>query len=90
MVKEWIAAQIIAGIRLVSKRAYMWIMDPKRQARIRMKHRQRWWKYHCKAAKTRNKYDDMLAAAWAIQYKFETSPETAEARGDLVDPYPAH
>lgn len=75
-------------LALVSTRAHNWVFDPKRNARIRMKHRKRWWAYDSKAARTKSKKDDMRAEAWKIQFNFKTSPGAAKHRGDLI--YPAH
>jgi len=87
--KELIANMLLGALRLASKRGYCWLMDPARQARIRMAHRRRWWKRYLKAKATRNKYDDMAARAYAIQFNFETTPQDAEERGDL-DVRPCH
>lgn len=84
--KAWIADLLWDALKLFAARAHDWAFDPQRHARIRMAHRQRWWRYHQKALSTDDPRDDMRARAWAIQYDFKTPPEEAEARGDL-DPF---
>lgn len=89
-VKAWIADLLWDALKLFLGRIHDWCFDPGRHARIRMKHRERWWKYHQKAMRTKDPRDDMRAKAWAIEYKFETPPVDATMRGDTVAPYNAH
>jgi hypothetical protein len=81
--KAWLANLMWDALRIFAGRVHDWAFDPQRHARIRMAHRERWWDYYCKAMRTKDKRDDMRAQAWAIEYKFETSPADAKARGDL-------
>ena len=87
--KQFIVNIMWDALAIVLVRAHDWVFDPQRQARIRMKHRDRWWAYHLKAVKTKSKRDNLRADAWAIQGKFETPPNEVIARGD-VKPYPCH
>lgn len=89
-IKAWIADQLWNALKLFLGRVHDWVFSPERNARIRMKNRKRWWRYHLKAQRTNDKRDDMRAKAWQIQFKFETSPEDAEERGDLREPYRCH
>lgn len=87
--RQFLANLIWDALWIFLRRVHDWAFDPERNARIRMKHRERWWAYHCRALETKSERDDMRANAWALQFKFETSPEDAKARGDLPN-YPAH
>lgn len=87
--KAWIANLLWDAMWIFLRRVHDWAFDPERNARIRMKHRQRWWSYHQRALQTKSERDDMRANAWAIQFKFETPPDEAIARGDLPN-WPVH
>ena len=81
--KQFIVNIMWDALAIVLVRAHDWVFAPQRHARIRMKHRDRWWAYHLKATRTKSLKDNMRADAWAIQGKFETPPSDAIARGDL-------
>ncbi|MCP4537756.1 MAG: hypothetical protein GY832_11480 [Chloroflexi bacterium] len=85
--KAWLVDLLWDALLIVCRRAHDWAFDPDRHARIRMKHRERWWDYHCRAAESDSPIDDARARAWAIQFKFQTPPNDAKARGDV---YNAH
>lgn len=87
--RQFLANLIWDALWIFLRRVHDWAFDPERHARIRMKNRERWWAYHCRALETKSERDDMRANAWALQFKFETSPEAAIQRGDLPN-YPAH
>jgi hypothetical protein len=80
---KWIANMLWDALAILSTRAHDWAFDATRHARIRMKHRNRWWDYHCRAEVTKSKRDDMRARAWQIEFDFKTSPDDAVRRGDL-------
>jgi len=81
--KAWLANMLWDALWIFLRRVHDWAFDPERNARIRMKHRQRWWSYHQRALQTKSERDDMRAQAWAIQFDFRTSPDEALIRGDL-------
>lgn len=81
--KQWLANILWDAMLLFCGRVHDWVFDPKRAARVRMKHRQRWWAYEQRARQTESVRDDMRARAWAIQFEFKTPPDEAIARGDL-------
>jgi len=82
--KIWIADLLWNALQIFAGRVHNWIFSPKRNAKIRMKNRERWWEYHCRAVGTpENSRDDMRANAWAIHFGFKVSPMEAVHRGDL-------
>ena len=81
--KAWIENLLWDALKMFAVRVHDWVFDPNRHARIRMKHRERWWAYKVKAEQTKDARDDMRALAWQIEYKFEVPPEVARARGDV-------
>ena len=88
--KHFIANILWDALAMFLGRVHDWVFDPQRNARIRMRNRERWWAYHQKALATKDPRDDARANAWAIQFKFETSPEEAISRGDLNVDYVPH
>lgn len=87
--KAWLVNIMWDALAMFAVRVHDWVFDPDRSARIRMKNRKRWWAYYLKAARTKTKRDDLRAKSWQIQFRFEVSPNMAEARGD-IDPYRTH
>lgn len=81
--KAWLAELMLGALKIAWVSAYKWLLDPDRHARIRFRHRERWWKYYQRALETKSGLDDMLAEAWRIEYDFKTPPAVAKARGDL-------
>jgi len=87
--KTWLVNLMWDALEIFCRRAHDWAFDPNRSARIRMKHRKRWWAYVLRSQKTMNVGDDMRAQWWKIQFGFTTPPDAAVARGDL-EPYRTH
>jgi hypothetical protein len=81
--KALLANFMWGALGLFWKRGHAAVFDPDRHRRIRMAHRQRWWKYHEKARTTGNVMAKERAIAWQIQFKFQTPPDVAIDRGDL-------
>lgn len=88
--KAFIANILWDALAMFLGRVHDWVFDPQRNARIRMRNRERWWSYVQRAKATKDKRDDMRAEAWRIQFDFKTPPDEAVARGDLTPVYPAH
>ena len=81
--RAWIADILWDALSIFGRRLHDWVFDPDRHARIRFRHRERWWAYERKATKTMDPRDDMRARAWQIQFGFKTNPTDARLRGDL-------
>ena len=84
MLKTAIANALWGALALFSKRARDYAFCQERAARIRMRHREVWWRYYQRAQETGSETDDMIADWWAIQFDFTTSPDVAAARGDVM------
>lgn len=82
--KAWIANLLWDALAIFLARVHDWIFDPDRAARWRMKNRERWWAYKVKADATDNLRDDRRAEWYRITFDFQTSPDEAVRRGDLV------
>jgi len=82
--KAWIANLLWDALAIFLARVHDWIFDPDRAAAWRMKNRQRWWSYKLKADATKSTRDDLRARWYQITFGFETPPDKAVERGDLL------
>jgi hypothetical protein len=84
MLKTAIANALLGALAIFSKRARDYAFCPERAARIRMRHRESWWRYYQRAQETDSDTDNMIADWWAIQFEFHTPPNVAATRGDVM------
>ena len=82
--KTWLVNMVWDALHLVAWRLHDWFFDAERAAAARMRDRERWWSYHCKAQATPCPKDDVRAKWFEARFGFKTPPEVAKARGDLT------